>query len=95
MKKNSDNNAGKIFRLCMLIFMAAVFLVVVPTHHHDDGKEHSDCVLCVLVNQDFILPVIISVTLSAFLLFTQSIFHSLFIPSRTPQDINSRAPPLY
>lgn len=79
----------------MLIYMAAIFLVVVPAHHHDDGKEHGDCVLCVVANQDFIVPVIISVVLSAILLYTQSIFRSHFIPSRTPHDINSRAPPLY
>ena len=77
----------------MAIYLAILFLVIVPIHHHDDHQEHNDCVVCVLAHQ----PVQPSV---AFALPIVTVFRviKLDLPStilicQTPSTLQSRAPP--
>jgi len=77
----------------MAIYLAIMFLGVVPCHHHDDQREHDDCIVCMIAHQhsqvsaSFALPIV-----TIFLII------NLILPSRipicqTPALLQCRAPP--
>jgi len=37
-----------ILRICLIVFLAVLYTVAIPLHHHADMVEHADCILCQL-----------------------------------------------
>jgi|WetSurMetagenome_2_1015567.scaffolds.fasta_scaffold38360_2 hypothetical protein len=62
------NKRGKlnIVSLSIAVFISLYIGIILPTHHHSDGKYHDNCTLCVVqhqpagINPVFTLPESIS-----------------------------------
>jgi hypothetical protein len=78
---------------CFALYLAILFGVVIPTHHHKDGVEHSDCAVCVISHQPVVTQIIVSVFLAVVILFIKLICFPEIIPARIPRAFCSRAPP--
>lgn len=86
--------SSKITGLFMALYMLVLFGVVAPAHHHEDGAEHSDCVVCVVAHQPFVAAASVSVALSVTVVLIELFISSSFIPFSTPRSFDSRAPPV-
>ncbi len=91
---NLGKNARKALGFCFALYLAVLIGVVVPTHHHEDGAEHGDCVVCVISHQPGVAPAIVSVVLVAVRLFVKKVRLPEIIIVHTPSPFGSRAPPL-
>ena len=78
----------------MALYLVVLFGVVAPAHHHEDGAEHSDCVVCIIAHQPFIAAAFVSVALAAVMLLIKLFISPSFIPISTPRSFDSRAPPV-
>jgi hypothetical protein len=84
----------KIFRFGMVLYIAAVFFMIAPAHHHENGAKHNDCILCVLGAQSFIAQSIIALALTFAVIFAEIILLFFSELPLVPESFNSRAPPL-
>jgi hypothetical protein len=41
----------KIFSVVAALFLSCYLGFILPEHHHEDGQDHPDCVVCVAQNQ--------------------------------------------
>ena len=84
----------KAIGFCFLLYMAILLGFVVPMHHHTDGMEHSDCVVCIISHQPVIAPIIASVFIAILRIFIKAPRFYTTLHTRIPLTFHSRAPPL-
>ena len=89
-----NKRAEKFIRFGMAVYLAILFMVILPNHHHKDNVEHDDCIVCVIAH----LPTLTEATITFVLIACLIIFRIFFPPSTfqgsTPIQVRSRAPPL-
>ena len=83
----------RITGLLLSLYLTLLFGVVVPAHHHDDGTEHSDCVLCIIAVQPIVTSTIVSLVLLVFALVSTFLPRSEPVSSPFIRVFDSRAPP--
>jgi uncharacterized membrane protein len=91
---NSLIRSRKITGLFMALYLVVLFGVVAPAHHHEDGAEHSACVVCTIAHQPFVAAASVSVALSVIVVLIKLFISPSFIPFLTPRSFDSRAPPV-
>ena len=84
----------KAIGFCFLLYLAILLGFVVPMHHHKDGMEHSDCVVCIISHQPIITPIIASVFIAILHIFIKAPRFCKALHTRIPLIFHSRAPPL-
>lgn len=87
--------AEKFIILGMAIYITILFMIVVPSHHHEDNAEHSDCNVCAIAHQ----PNLAAINTISLIIIISFIFVKLFFPvtiifSHTIESFQSRAPPV-
>lgn len=89
------NKRGRlnIVSLSIAVFISLYIGIILPAHHHSDGKSHDSCTLCIVqhqpakINLIFTLPEIISDSIVIVFSVTLSRFSSFVSVYQT------RAPP--
>ncbi|HAJ79487.1 MAG TPA: hypothetical protein DCO75_06910 [Fibrobacteres bacterium] len=76
------------------LYLVVFFAFVMPFHHHDDGVNHADCSICLILHQAFILSAVIAAVISVSLSFFKIIRLKEIFYSSLPRIFYSRAPPL-
>jgi hypothetical protein len=83
----------KMLRIGMALYFAALFLAVLPAHHHEDGVDQGDCVMCIIGNQAFTVQSSISLLLVVSAIIASSTLPPSTANARIPGCLRSRAPP--
>jgi hypothetical protein len=81
--------------LFLALYLTLLFGFVVPAHHHDDGTEHGDCVLCIIADQPIVIITAVSLVFFVFALVSTFLSRSEPVSSRFIRTFNSRAPPCF
>jgi len=76
------------------LYLVVFFAFVMPFHHHDDGANHTDCSICLILHQTFISSTVIAAVISVSLSFFKIIRLKKIFYSSVPCIFDSRAPPL-
>ncbi len=88
-----NSPSRKLATFFFSIYLAFVFLIVEPAHHHEDGETHNDCSFCLIAClpvenvSHFVLPDFNSFPIEVFI-----IQHSRLL-SKPRIHLKSRAPP--
>jgi hypothetical protein len=90
-----NNRAEKIIRLSMALYLAILFMIIVPNHHHEDNTEHSDCVVCIIGYMPTLAVISFSLVIIAILLKIKVTFSAPILVLQTFHSFHSRAPPLF
>lgn len=90
-----NNRAEKIFKLAMAIYLAILFTIVIPNHHHEDHTEHSNCVVCIIGYMPTLAAISFSLVIIAVLLKNRVTFSAPIPVLQTFHSFHSRAPPLF
>jgi len=77
----------------MAIYLAIMFLVFVPLHHHEDYKEHDDCIVCIIAHQPFHVSVSLALPIVTVFLIVNLVLPSTIPICQTPASLHLRAPP--
>jgi len=77
----------------MVIYLAILFLVFVPSHHHEDYKEHNDCFVCTITHRPAQVSVAFALPIVTVFFITKLVLPSTIFISQTPSSLQSRAPP--
>lgn len=90
-----NNRTKKIINLCLAIFLAFLFIIVTPNHHHEDNADHCDCVVCLIMHLHYQAAVTFSLIIATRIAFTKLVFYtSKEIVSQATESFLPRAPPL-
>ena len=88
-----SKRAEKILRAGMVIYLAILFLVFVPTHHHKDYKEHDDCFVCTITHRPAQVIAAFALPIVTVFFITKLVLPSTILICQTPSSLQSRAPP--
>jgi len=90
----SNGSAGRILTLGIILYLAILFIFILPEHDHSDHFEHHDCALCIFILEQsttvllFVLPAIQIICCSAVIIFRSIVILPVL------SSVQSRAPPL-
>ncbi len=71
-----------------------MFVIVIPNHHHIDNADHSDCVVCLIMQLPTQAAVTFSLIIAICLLFIELVSHDSIIPfNQAHESFRPRAPP--
>ena len=82
-----------IFRIGIIVFLTILYTMILPLHHHEDMREHADCILCQL---SYIAAIIVTVSIClAAIGLTERLFRKIqILPAHCRIfAISTRAPP--
>jgi hypothetical protein len=92
--RDMNKRAGKFIRIGMTIYLAILFMIVLPNHHHKDNAEHSDCKVCALAHQPNLVAIdTISLFIAIVFLFVKIVPAIIPFINQTGKSFQSRAPP--
>jgi hypothetical protein len=84
----------QIVTVCLALYLAMLFMIVVPNHHHEDQAVHDDCIICVLAHQPLLTAVEFSLALLTMMVFINECLFRNSVPFICFSAFLSRAPPL-
>jgi hypothetical protein len=90
-----NNRLKKIIASGMALYLAVLFAIIVPNHHHEDHAEHTDCIICFIAHQPTQVSVTFALALVAILLIAKLVLPAAILVFQIPVSLQSRAPPLY
>jgi len=85
--------APKCISSLLILSWALLFLVIEPTHHHEDNKSHSDCPICMVAKQPGSIVSHISLPAFVYTLQSEMLYPDSRYSSTDPLQIKSRSPP--
>jgi hypothetical protein len=88
-----DCKSKKILTALFAVYLGLLFLVIEPTHAHDDHVNHADCVLCIFSSLPASVESIFSVIPFAILLLVVAIPVPAFSSRTLRFNFLTRAPP--
>ena len=77
----------------MAVYVTILLLVIIPNHHHEDHKEHADCIACTIAHQPLLFSVPFALPIVGVFLVINPVLPSTIPVSKTPASLQSRAPP--
>jgi hypothetical protein len=84
-----------LLRISLIVFLALLYTVVIPLHHHEDMVEHADCILCQLSYMAAtIVTVCVCFSAAGIVIFMVRRIRTLFI-RRCTFGFSTRAPPQF
>jgi hypothetical protein len=92
---NMKNSIYMVVKVGMILYLALLFGIVEPNHHHLDNDEHADCVICMLAHQPAQTTVIFTVQIIGLLLFIYLVAPAVPLSRQAYTSFKSRAPPLF
>lgn len=90
----SGNKLPRFFSICIALFLILFFGVILPSHHHTDGKEHPDCTLCQIQSQPAEAAVVFCLIFLVTAFLGVAVFNCQSKISEYSSAYHSRAPPL-
>ena len=78
----------------MAIYIAVLFLVIVPFHHHEDEQEHDDCAICLIAHMPAEVGITFVLSIIVILQIAKLVRPSAILLCHAPDSFQSRAPPL-
>jgi hypothetical protein len=84
----------RLFPIAIALFLIAFFGYILPSHHHTDGKEHTECSLCKLQSLPIENPIAVCILLIVFLIIPIISLNYQFYSPIFRSTYSGRAPPL-
>ena len=91
---NRKNSSTLKLLSCLLIaYLAVLFAVIIPLHHHNDLDSHDDCAICAISNQPLV-PNVSALVHVLFVLFVILILNKPQVQFFLIENLHLRSPPV-